>query len=372
MTMPKEFKRYQRQIILPEIGVEGQKKLQNAKVLCIGAGGLGSPILLYLAAAGVGTLGIMDPDKITLSNLHRQILFKSNQLSMDKASVAASHLKILNTRINIISYVERLTSSNAIARMQDFDIVIDASDNFTCKYLINDCAVKLGIPMVYGSITGYEGQAAVFFSQKGPCYRCLYPNPPQKPISNCAEFGIVGAVAGIIGSIQAFETIKLILQHPLLKPMIGKISMLDATNMEMISYELNKNKECPVCNCAPDEIKLPKEVFDEPFTCYLENGQIKSIRAEELSTKTQSTIIDVRESAEWDQGHIPGAQHLPLSKLSFSADAIASLSKRQDYIFYCQQGMCSQQAAEIFLRAGFERVAFLLGGVSRYHLELES
>ncbi len=366
--MPKEFKRYQRQIILPEIGVKGQKKLQNAKVLCIGAGGLGSPILLYLAAAGVGTLGIMDPDKIALSNLHRQVLFKSNQLGLDKATVAASHLQLLNTRIKIIPYVEKLTVSNAIERMQDYDIVIDATDNFSAKYLINDCAAKLGIPMVYGAIMGYEGQAAVFWSKHGACYRCLFPQPPQIPIASCAEFGIIGSIAGIIGSIQAMETIKLILQHTSLKPRIGKIAMLDAANMEMQTYQLGKNKECAICSCTPEEIKFD---IDNKEACYLDNNKIQFVQYKELFTMTEDVIIDVRESFEWEQGHIPGAQHLPLSTLSFSTDSIESWNQNKKYIFYCQKGICSQQAAEIFLNSGFQHVAYLRGGLSRYKSELE-
>jgi sulfur-carrier protein adenylyltransferase/sulfurtransferase len=359
-----ELERYQRQIILPEIGLEGQKKLQNAKVLCIGAGGLGSPILLYLAAAGVGTLGIMDPDKVAISNLQRQILFRTNQTNLDKATAAGDYLQALNPNIEIISYIEMLSSENAIERMQAYDIVIDASDNFTAKYLINDCAAKLGIPMVYGSIMGFEGQASIFWASHGPCYRCLYPEPPKNHIPNCAEFGVIGAIAGLIGSIQAFEVMKLILNHPSLKPLIGSMALFDAANMQMTTYQLEKNEQCPVCSCAPNEIKL--DSISSP-QCELAKQSIKSIDVEAFSSAQDSIIIDVREDDEWNRGHIPGAMHLPLSKLSSSTVTLENLDKKENYIIYCQHGIRSQKAAGIFINHGFGCVAHLRGGFVHYY-----
>ncbi len=250
-----EIRRYARHLIMPEVGLEGQKKLKAARVLAVGAGGLGSPLAVYLAAAGVGTLGLVDFDVVDDSNLHRQILFGTSDVGKPKLAAAARRLKDLNPNVQVIPFEERLTSANALAIARDFDIVADGTDNFPTRYLVNDACVLLGKPNVYASIFRFEGQASVFWAEKGPCYRCLYAEPPPPGlVPSCAEGGVLGILPGLLGVIQATETIKLILGNG--EPLVGRLLLVDALSMKFRELKLKKNPDCVVCGPRPTITKL--------------------------------------------------------------------------------------------------------------------
>ncbi|MEW6470570.1 MAG: HesA/MoeB/ThiF family protein, partial [Bacteroidota bacterium] len=253
--------RYARQTVLPEVGQEGQEKLKTTSVLCVGAGGLGSPALLYLAAAGIGRIGLVDDDITDISNLQRQVLFREENQGAPKVKAAAVALASLNSECSIEPHHERLTAINAERLVTGYDIIIDGTDNFGSKFLINDACVKYGKPLVYGSILGFEAQVSLFWAVHGPCYRCLYSKPPSNHIPNCAEAGVIGAIAGIAGTVQALEAIKIALgltwcKEKNLEPLLGKLWMLDARSMETKTLKLHKRNQCPVCTCDPDDIVL--------------------------------------------------------------------------------------------------------------------
>lgn len=349
--------RYHRQMILPEVGPQGQARLNNARVLCVGAGGLGSPVMLYLAAAGVGTLGIIDSDTVSLSNLHRQIGYRMADIGLSKVAVMASDLRALNPEIEIFPYKESFSIENAVEIMSKYDMVVDATDNLETKYLINDVAVKLGVPVVYGAIQGYEGHVCIFWAKKGPCYRCLYPSLSQEVIPNCEQMGVLGPVAGIIGSIQSLEVIKLILDcNDNIVPNIGRLTVLNAATLKMLTYKVTKKKNCSVCSKSAEKIVL-------------ESAKSKKnhfASGDTLNEYRDAIWLDVREYPEWQVGHIPGATHLPLSKLIESTQCLDKLCKAKRYILYCQQGVRSQQAAQILLTLGFDTVLQLKGGYVEY------
>lgn len=363
-----EIQRYQRQIVLPEIGIEGQNRLKQAKVLCIGAGGLGSPVLLYLAASGIGTLGIVDIDKVDLSNLQRQILYSESDSGKDKVEVAAQHLKSLNKHLALQTYPVSFSADNAEKIMREYDLVIDGTDNFSTKYLINDCAVKCGIPYIYGSILGFEGRVAVLWAKTGPCYRCIYPEPPKGYIPNCAEFGIVGALAGIIGSIQALESIKLLLNRHGLKPLYGSFFVLDSRTMRIQTFTLAKNPTCPVCSKQKESIILA----DIQSVCAITHPLLKIISSSEVKSyigQPHVKVIDVRETEEWETGHLPTAIHLPLSRL-MSDKMYEKLNVELTYILYCQSGRRSQTAGNFLLEQGFNSIMNLTGGIAMWDGEI--
>lgn len=237
--------RYLRQMMLPELGFEGQERLQQARVLCVGAGGLGSPASLYLAAAGIGQLGLIDPDRVDETNLQRQILFGTSDVGVLKVEAARDRLVDLNPEVEIKIHPEALSETNATDILRQYDVIIDGTDNFPAKFLINDTAVKLGLPVVYGSVSQFEGRAAIFWAEKGPCYRCMHPNPPQARIHSCAEAGVIGSLAGIIGSIQAMEAIKLVAK--LGTPLVGRLLVIDSLSMSSQSFSIPKNSNCPAC-----------------------------------------------------------------------------------------------------------------------------
>jgi len=363
--------RYARQIILPEMGQEGQKKLAAASVLCIGAGGLGSPALLYLTAAGIGRIGLMDDDTVDVSNLQRQILFKETDQGISKARASYAALSALNSSCNIEAHTARLTADNAESLIKDYDIVIDGTDNFSSKFLINDACVKYGKPLVYGSILGFVAQVAVFWAGHGPCYRCLYPKPPSGHIPNCAEAGVIGAMAGIAGATQALEAIKMALglewcKEKNLEPLLGKLWFLDARTMETKLLKMHKRQACPVCAADPEAIVL--DTVAE--TCAAPTA-VKSLSAEEAQElQGKAVFIDVREDHELAAGKIPGALHIPLGKLLKDEDTVGDIASGSPVVVYCQHGIRSFSAASHLVTLGFTNVAHLAGGIMHWQGKL--
>lgn len=351
-----DFSRYSRQTLLPEIGQEGQKIFSETKVLCVGAGGLGSPLLLYLSSAGIGTLGIIDFDTIDETNLQRQILFNNNQVGLSKAKIAEEKILALNPSTKVFSYNQKLSAQNALQLFESYDIIVDGTDNFSTKYLINDAAVKLNKPVVYGSVLQFDGQVSVFSSQHGPCYRCLYPEPPKGHVPNCQEAGVLGAVVGIVGTIQATEVLKLAIylknSQTKLKPLIGKMSCLDARAMSFYSFALQKNPSCPCCSKNKSEINMPSE----SESCLY----IPEVRFSDLNI-SKTIFIDVREDHELSKNRIENSFHLPLSQLieNFIPEY---LSKDKEYVLYCELGQRSLRAAELLKQQGY-KVKNLKGGV---------
>ena len=355
--------RYSRQTVLPEIGPSGQTLLGKARILVVGAGGLGAPALLYLTAAGVGLrqlggcIGIIDDDHVDHSNLQRQIVFRESDQGKPKASSTAAHLSLLNSETCLIAHTERLTAANALALLTDYDIVIDGSDNFATKYLINDAAVKLGKPVVYGSILGFEGQVSVFSAPHGPCYRCIYPEAAQGHIPNCAEAGTLGGIAGVIGSMQAIEACKLALgaehcQSHDLVPLIGKLLLFDARNWDIRKLDVSRQPDCPVCSRPTADIRL-----DQPSSPMCSTQTVTAITLADLNDLYESgvpvTLIDVRSEAEWASGYLNGALHMPLPLLLADDADLSQLDPQSLIIVYCQQGIRSQQAAQHLAQRGF-------------------
>lgn len=347
--------RYSRQVILPEIGENGQNRLAAAKILVVGAGGLGCPVLQYLAAAGAGLIGIIDHDCVDISNLQRQILFSTDDAGRPKALAAQSRLQALNPGIIIKAYNDELSDKNAPELFAAHDVIIDCTDNFSAKFLINDVAVKLGKPVVYGALQGFDGQVAVFDARHGPCYRCLQPQTPRAVIMNCAETGVIGALAGMIGTIQAMEAIKLIVAHESFKPLYGVLWTIDSKTMECRHLTLPKNGACPVCSRPASEI-VPQYASPVCFATI-----VHEIDTNDLQTITNYLMVDVREQDEWNQGHVPEACHLPLSALSENPE-IFSPYRKNTCVLYCQRGVRSLKAAKILLQAGFDEIYSLKGG----------
>ena len=343
--------RYERQSILPEIGQTGQDKISAAAVLCIGAGGLGCPALLYLAAAGVGRIGIVDFDTVDESNLQRQILFTVKQIGQNKAKAAKEHLEALNPEIEISAYSEELTDKNVESLFDNYDIIIDGTDNFSTKFLINDAAIKMNKPFVYGSILGFDGQVAVFNYKGGPCYRCLFPEAPKGHIPNCAESGVIGAVAGIIGTTQAMEALKIITDHKSFQPLSGKLWTIDMHSMSNRLLSLNKDA---ICSCCANKNEITLQ-YTSPIC-----GFIPEVTAAQAHQNKEALLIDVRETDEWNAGHIEGARHIALSSLM--QNKIPNLPTDCDIILYCQKGKRGQQAAQILKDQGCLNISNMTGG----------
>ena len=370
-----QISRYSRHLILPEVGVAGQEKLREAKVLCIGSGGLGSPIILYLAAAGVGKLGIVDFDNVELSNLQRQIIHGEDWVGKSKNESAKSSVKALNSDIKITTYNERLTSQNAMEIIKDYDIVVDGTDNFSTRYLVNDATVLLKKPNVYGSIFRFEGQASVFFAEKGPCYRCLYPAPPPPGmVPSCAEGGVLGILPGIIGLIQSTEIIKLILNKG--DSLIGRLLLFQAMPMKFRELRLKKDPDCPVCG----KNATIKELVDYDEFCGVGRGEEDmketdvaiEITTHELKKlideKSSFTLIDVREPHEYQICRIEGATLMPLATI---ANQMTGLDQTGEIITYCHAGMRSYKAAEFLKSMGFGKVRSLKGGIKSWSRDID-
>jgi len=352
MLTKSDRERYARHLVLPEIGEEGQEKLKRASVLIIGAGGLGSPVSMYLAAAGVGRIGLADFDDVDVTNLHRQILYGTSNVGTRKLDAARDRLCDLNPLIAIETHEAAINSENALDIFRRYDIIVDGTDNFPTRYLVNDACVFTGKPNVYGSIFRFDGQASVFFAKDGPCYRCLYPEPPPPNlVPSCAEGGVLGVLPGVIGTIQATETIKLI--TGIGEPLIGRLLLFDALRMEFRQLRLRKDPNCAVCSDHPSVTQLiDYEGFCNP-------AEVGDITPTQLAKMTDALLIDVREPYEWNQGHLEGARHVPLGQLHRSLD---SIPRDRDVVLYCRSGSRSAHALEMLRGAGYHRAKHLKGG----------
>src|SRR6266704_2223522 len=365
-----EIQRYSRHLIMPEVGMDGQLKLAKAKVLMIGAGGLGAPLGLYLAAAGVGRLGIVDFDVVDYTNLQRQITFSTSDVGRPKIQAAKERLAGVNPQIRIDTYETRLTSSNALDLFREYDIIVDGTDNFPTRYLVNDACVLLDKPNVYGSIFRFEGQASVFYARRGPCYRCLYAEPPPPGlVPSCAEGGVLGVLPGIIGSIQAMETIKLILGAG--QPLIGRLVLFDALKLQFRELKLEKDPECPVCGAHP----TVTELIDYQAFCGIgaePSYDGAEITAHELRDEWQRNpalvVVDVREPHEYEIAHIDGAVLMPLGELP---DRLGELDGHHEIVTHCHHGARSLKALEILKAAGFSKVRSLRGGIDAWAVNVD-
>lgn len=362
-----EHQRYSRHLILPEVGLEGQERLKAARVLCVGAGGLGSPVAMYLAAAGVGTIGLVDFDAVDLSNLQRQILHGTGDVGRSKLASARDTLAALNPHVTVEPHETALTSANALDLLGRYDVIVDGTDNFPTRYLVNDACVLLGKPNAYGSIFRFEGQASVFAVKGGPCYRCLYPEPPPPGlVPSCAEGGVLGVLPGIIGVIQATEAIKLILGIG--EPLVGRFLIYDALRMRFRELTLGRDPECPVCGDHPTVTALidydqfcgvgPVTQRDGTTSAPAEMT-VRELK-ERMDAGEPLVILDVRETVEYQINRIEGSQLIPLGELP---RRIGEIDRAAFIVCQCKVGGRSAQAAA-FLRAnGFERVANLTGGI---------
>src|SRR5450432_456420 len=359
-----EIARYSRHLLLPEVGMEGQRKLKAARVLCVGTGGLGSPLAFYLAAAGIGTLGLVDFDVVDASNLQRQIIHSTKDIGRKKLDSAEEKLKALNPALNVVKYDTMLTSANALDILKDYDIVADGTDNFPTRYLVNDACVLLHKPNVYGSIFRFEGQASVFATEQGPCYRCLYPEPPPPGlVPSCAEGGVLGILPGLVGVIQATEVIKLILGQG--EPLIGRLLLVDSLSMRFRELKLRKNPDCPACGKNP----TIKQLIDYNEFCGI-RGQdsaagpsVPEITVEALKQKLDAgenvLVLDVREPHEYQICNI-GGYLIPLGDLP---KRIGELEPGRETVVHCRSGVRSAKAVYQLQRAGFANVTNLQGGI---------
>ena len=368
-----EILRYSRHLIMPEVGMEGQLKLKQARVLCIGTGGLGAPLGLYLAAAGVGHLGLVDFDVVDFTNLQRQVLFGTTDVGRPKITAAADRLRNMNPEIQIETYETRLTSENALELFKDYDIIVDGTDNFPTRYLVNDACVLLGKPNVNGSIFRFEGQITVFGYPDGPCYRCLYPEPPPPGlVPSCAEGGVLGVLPGIVGTIQAAETLKLIIGKG--QPLVGRLMLFDALAMKFRELKLRKNPECPVCGTNRTLTKL----IDYAEFCGIRGEEapstvtnIPEISAKELKARLDRGddiyVLDVREPHEYQICNLNG--HLiPLGELP---QRVHELDSSREIVAHCKSGKRSAQAVEFLQKAGFRKIANLKGGILAWSDEVD-
>ena len=371
-----EIERYSRHLILPEVGVKGQEKLRDSKVLLIGAGGLGSPLAVYLAASGVGTLGIVDFDVVDYSNLQRQIIHSTDDVGRPKLDSAEDYIKGINPYVTVVKHNTHLSSENAMEIMKDYDVIADGTDNFATRYLVNDTCVLLGKPNAYGSIFRFEGQASVFYAKEGPCYRCLYPEPPPPGlVPSCAEGGVLGVLPGIIGTIQAMETIKLLLGEG--DPLVGRLMLFDAMKMKFREMNLRKDPDCPICGENPTITELiDYEQFcgigpadEEPEE---ESAMINEISATDLKQKLDAGedlfILDVREPHEYDICNLDGATLIPLGELG---TRYQELDADKDIIVHCKMGGRSAQAVAFLQNNGFEKVTNLAGGITAWAQDVD-
>ena len=368
-----DLRRYSRHLLLPEVGVAGQKRLRAAKVLVVGAGGLGSPTALYLAAAGVGQIGLVDFDSVDLSNLQRQILYSTADVGRPKLRAAQERLEGLNPGVRVVAHGERLTSVNARDVLGPYDIVVDGTDNFPTRYLVNDACVLMGKPNVYGSIYRFEGQLSVFDARHGPCYRCLYPEPPPPElVPSCAEAGVLGVLPGAVGLLQATETVKLILGVG--EPMIGRLLLYDALSMRFRELRLQKNPECVLCSPHATQTDLIDyaEFCGIPGTSSAPTVSVPEISPTELAAELKSDdpplLIDVREPEEWDIAHIDGAKLIPQGELP---DRVDELTKARSLVLYCRSGARSGKATRLLLDLGFSNVRNLHGGINHWADEVD-
>lgn len=390
---PEQYTRYSRHLILPEIGEEGQKKLLASKVLIIGAGGLGSPLGLYLAAAGVGTLGLVDFDVVDLSNLQRQILHTNDEIGKPKIDSAEKRIKGMNPDTKVVKYPTMISSDNALYIIKDYDVVIDGTDNFPTRYLVNDACVFLNKPNIYGSIFRFEGQATVFPARggslpdsrqagafggkplEGPCYRCLYPEPPPPGmVPSCAEGGVLGILPGVIGVIQATEAVKLIIGKG--KPLIGRLLLYDALEMTFRILKLRRDKNCPVCGDHPTVTKL----IDYEAFCGMKRGEEKDVNSipemsvselkAKMDKKDDLVLLDVREPYEYEIAHISGSHLIPLGQLEGRLAELEQF-KDKEIVTHCKMGGRSAKAVEFLKKSGFKKVWNVTGGINEWSNKID-
>ncbi|MEJ2239388.1 MAG: molybdopterin-synthase adenylyltransferase MoeB [Gemmatimonadales bacterium] len=367
-----EIRRYSRHLIMPEVTIEGQRKLKGASVLLVGAGGLGSPLALYLAAAGVGRLGLVDFDIVDLSNLQRQVLHGTPDIGRTKLESARDRIADVNPHVQVDAYETRLTAANALEIVGEYDIVADGTDNFATRYLVNDACVLLDKPNVYGSIFRFDGQVSVFAAAGGPCYRCVYREPPPPGmVPSCAEGGVLGVLPGLVGVIQATEVIKLILEAG--DSLAGRLLLVDALGMTFRTVRITRDPACPACGTR--EIK---ELVDyEQFCGITESGEPESfvpeIRPRDLAQRLTGPddleLIDVREPHEWEIARIPKARLIPLDRLG---ESLHTINQERDLVFYCRTGARSAAAVIQVQAAGFTRVWNLAGGIARWSDEVDA
>jgi adenylyltransferase/sulfurtransferase len=370
-----EIRRYSRHLIMPEVGIEGQQRLKHAKVLMIGAGGLGSPLGLYLAAAGVGTLGLVDFDVVDESNLQRQVLYGQSDVGRPKVQAALARLREVNPHIELIGHETRLDSGNALELFEPYDVVVDGTDNFATRYLVNDACVLAGKPNVYGSIFRFEGQVSVFWGAHGPCYRCIFPEPPPPGlVPSCAEGGVLGVLPGIVGALQAAEVVKLIIGQG--DSMLGRLLLFDALRMGFRELKLKKDPSCPVCSANPTQTTLiDYEEFcgvpgaeDEPA----EDPEGLNIDVQTLKRWLDNgrpvTVVDVRTPQEWEIARIEGARHIPLQDLP---ERYHELDPNDPVVLQCHHGPRSTQATHFLRNQGFEKAWNLAGGIHAWSLQID-
>ena len=370
-----EIHRYSRHLLIPDVGLEGQKKLKAASVLVIGTGGLGSPVALYLAAAGVGRIGLIDYDVVDFSNLQRQIIHGESRLGDLKVESARDRLKDINSEIQVDIYKESITSDNAFEIAEPYDLIIDGTDNYPTRYLVNDLCVLTGKPNVYGSIFRFDGQASVFFAEQGPCYRCLFPEPPPPGlVPSCAEGGVLGVLPGTIGSIQATEALKLILGIG--DSLIGRLLLYDALDMSFLTVKLKKNPNCKICGKNPEITEL----IDYEDFCGLpahghdagSAGEDWDITAEDLAVKLKEgaeiRLIDVREPHEQEISNLEGSDLIPLGQF---ASRLSELDSAEEIVLFCKSGTRSTRALEILVSAGFKKVKNLKHGINAWAIAID-
>jgi molybdopterin/thiamine biosynthesis adenylyltransferase/rhodanese-related sulfurtransferase len=369
-----EIARYSRHLIMPEVALDGQKKLKQARVLTIGAGGLGSPLAMYLAAAGIGTIGIVDFDVVDESNLQRQIIHGTSDLGRPKMESARDRIQDINPNVHVVAFEEALTSENALEIFEDFDVIVDGTDNFPTRYLVNDACVLTGKPNVYGSIFRFEGQASVFYAEEGPCYRCLYPEPPPPGlVPSCAEGGVLGILPGAIGTIQATETVKLILGIG--EPLIGRLLLYDALSMRFREMKLRKDPGCPVCGENP----TVTELIDYQEFCGIpqanaqaQTDEVPEITVQELKGRMENgaekvSVLDVREPHEYEVANI-GARLIPLGELP---ERLVELDRDENFAVHCKTGGRSARAVKLMQEAGFQNVYNVKGGITAWSEEID-
>lgn len=386
-----EKQRYARHIILPEVGEAGQRKLKEARVAVVGAGGLGSPVALYLAAAGVGKIGLIDFDNVDLSNLQRQVLYTVADLHKSKSDTAKEKLLALNPEIEIVSHEIRLSSENVMQTIADYDLVVDGTDNFSTRYLINDACVLSSKPNVYGSIFRFEGQLSVFCAKNGPCYRCLFPDPPEPDaVPNCAEGGVLGVLAGVIGTLQATEAVKLILAEG--TPLIGKLLLYNALDMEFQKLNVRRKPDCPACGddpvikspsdlegfCAPVPTNSGETPVTSPTSSSTTGTAGSASNGAEISVKELAQILkerqneimllDVRNDNEVALCKIDGSKHIPLMELPARYN---ELNKEQETLVYCRSGARSRNAVEFLKQAGFTNLRNVTGGILQWANQID-
>ncbi len=366
-----EILRYSRHLIIPDVGVEGQRRLKAARVLMVGAGGLGSPIGLYLAAAGVGTLGLVEFDTVDVTNLQRQVIHGTKDVGRPKVASARERIRDLNPHVEVVAHEAMLTSENALEIIRQYDLVVDGTDNFATRYLVNDACVLLGKPNVYGSIFRFEGQSTIFCTDQGPCYRCLYPEPPPPGlVPSCAEGGVLGVLPGLLGLVQATETVKWIIGAG--ESLVGRLLLVDALGMHFRTVKLRKDPRCPACGTRELQALVDYQQFCGIRGQEDETDGVPVITPAELDARRRRgddlDLVDVREPHEWEIGRIEGARLAPLSAF---AESLRTLDSARDVVVYCKSGVRSAKVVRQLQAAGFRKVWNLAGGILRWSEEID-